>query len=78
MQPFQLQWNVFTTATLGTEESGCYGEVAVSAGGGVGVGGREYNTFIVYCAKYMLTVFHNGNNPVITEIISRDKVQKMA
>ena len=46
--------------------------------GGGGVGGREYNTFIVYCAKYMLTVFHNGNNPIITEIISRDKVQKMA
>ena len=43
-----------------------------------GAGGREYNTFIVYCAKYMLTVFHNGNNPIITEIISGDKVQKMA
>ena len=41
-------------------------------------GGREYNTFIVYCAKYMLTVFHNGDNPIITEIISRDKIQKMA
>ena len=43
-----------------------------------GGGGREYNTFIVYCAKYMLTIFHNGNNPIITEIISRDKVQKIA
>ena len=31
-------------------------------GGGVG---REYNVIIVYCAKYMLTVFHNGNNPII-------------
>ena len=47
-------------------------------GGGGWGGGREYNPFIVYCAKYMLTVFHNGNNPIITEIISRDKVQKMA
>ena len=47
-------------------------------GGGGGGGVREYSTFIVYCAKYMLTVFHNGNNPIITEIISKDKVQKMA
>ena len=47
-------------------------------GGWGGGRGREYNTFIVYCAKYMLTVFHNGNNPIITEIISRDKLQKMA
>ena len=73
MLPFQLQWNVSTTTTLGTRESGCCEEVV--GGGG---GGREYNTFIVYCAKYMLTVFHNGNNPIITEIISRDKVQKIA
>ena len=82
MQPFQLQGNVSSTATLGTGESGCCGEVAVSAEGGgrggVGGGGREYNPFIVYCAKYMLTVFHNGNNPIITEIIGRDKIQKMA
>ena len=79
MQPFQLQGNVSSMATLGTGESGSCGEVAVSAeGGGGGGGAREYNPFIVYCAKYMLTVFHNGNNPVITEIIGRDKIQKMA
>ena len=47
-------------------------------GGGGGRGDRGYNPFIVYCAKYMLTVFHNGNNPIITEIIGRDKIQKMA
>ena len=47
-------------------------------GGGGGWWGREYNPFIVYCAKYMLTVFHNGNNPIITELIGRDKIQKMA
>ena len=27
----------------------------------------------VYCAKFMLTVFYNGNNPIITKIMSRDK-----
>ena len=32
--------------------------------------------FIVYCAKYLLTVFHHGNNPIITEKISRYKRQK--
>ena len=51
--------NLSTTATLGTEVSGHCGEVAINNF----FGGVQH----AYCAKFMLTVPHNGN-PIINNI----------
>ena len=57
-----IRSNLSTTATLGIEESGRYGEVRVSYDKFFF---RKYNTF--YCAKLLLTVSHN-DNPIIYNI----------
>ena len=66
VQPFQLQSNVPTTANLGTEESGCCGEVAVR-GQRCDMTIFSQGVLHVYCAQFMLTISHNGNNPIITK-----------
>ena len=66
----QVQSNLSTKATQGTEESGSCWQVAVMGGGGVG--GGNMTNFLrgvkhVYCAKFILTVSHNSN-PIINSI----------
>ena len=75
----QVQSNLSTKATQGTEESGSCWQVAVMGGGGGGRGGNMTNFLRgvkhVYCAKFILTVSPNGN-PIINSITETKYTQK--
>ena len=72
----QVQSNLSIKATQGTEESGRCWQLAVMKGGG----GGNMTNFLrgvkhVYCAKFILTVSHNGN-PIINSITETKYTQK--
>ena len=72
----QVQSNLSIKATQGTEESDRCWQVAVMGGGR----GGNMTNFLrgvkhVYCAKFILTVSHNGN-PIINSITETKYTQK--
>ena len=62
-------------ATLGIEELGCWGEVAIMGGGGGGWVRAAYDTCFflqgvqqVFFTNFMLTVAYNGNPTIFNNI----------
>ena len=67
-----LQSNLSTMATLGTEESGCCGEVAFMGRWGCYITIFQH----VYFPKFMLTVSHNGNPMIYHNYIEMKIIHK--